>query len=366
MALRQTTRRWEDIPPIETGGRKRRGIISRVVVACVALLALLYAAVLLGWVVVHALLGDSRWWSFLLDTFALYLFVPLALIVPLAIVVRSYLLRACALFGVVLFLITYGGLFVPVAWRPTPPANAPRLTAMTFNVHVSNTNPDGVATAIRRADADLVGLQEVNPAVAQALRRNLSDLYPYQIMNVTSTSSGAAILSRYPLQPTGLSLPGQWNDPPLVARLRFAGATVTVLDAHPVSTLLTRGEIREETQQRAYTAHVIAGFVRAQQDPVLVLSDFNAGDQSTPYGIVTRVLGDAWREKGVGFGHTFPGDKSFDDTRPRVHDWFIPQWLVRIDYVFHSHQWQTVDARIGPWDGVSDHRPVLATLALTS
>jgi len=365
MALRQTTRRWEDIPPIETGGRKRRGIISRVVVACVALLALLYAAVLLGWVVVHALLGDSRWWSFLLDTFALYLFVPLALIVPLAIVVRSYLLRACALFGVVLFLITYGGLFVPVAWRPTPPANAPRLTAMTFNVHVSNTNPDGVATAIRRADADLVGLQEVNP-VAQALRRDLSDLYPYQIMNVTSTSSGAAILSRYPLQPTGFSLPGQWNDPPLVARLRFAGATVTVLDAHPVSTLLTRGEIREETQQRAYTAHVIAGFVRAQQDPVLVLSDFNAGDQSTPYGIVTRVLGDAWREKGVGFGHTFPGDKSFDDTRPRVHDWFIPQWLVRIDYVFHSHQWQTVDARIGPWDGVSDHRPVLATLALTS
>ncbi len=365
MALRQTARRWEDIPPIETGGRKRRGIISRVVVGCVALLALLHAAVLLGWVVVHALLGDSRWWSFLLDTFALYLFVPLALIVPLAIVVRSYLLRACALFGAVLFLITYGGLFVPPAWRPTPPANAPRLTAMTFNVHVSNTNPDGVVATIRRAGADLVGLQEVGPAVAHALRRDLSDLYPYQVTNVTSTSGGLAILSRYPLQPTGITLPGQWNDPPLVARLRFAGATVTVLDAHPVSTLLTRGEIRVETGQRAYTAHVIADFVRARQDPVLVLSDFNAGDQSTPYGIVTRVLGDAWREKGVGFGHTFPGNKSFDDTRPRVRDWFIPQWLVRIDYVFHSRQWRTVDARIGPWAGVSDHRPVLATLALT-
>jgi endonuclease/exonuclease/phosphatase family metal-dependent hydrolase len=97
---------------------------------------------------------------------------------------------------------------------------------------------------------------------------------------------------------------------------------------------------------------------------VLVLTDFNAGDQSTPYAIVAGVLGDAWREGGFGFGHTFPGDDSFDGTRPRVRDWYIPQWLVRIDYVFHSHQWQTAEAHLCPWDGASDHRPVCATLAL--
>jgi hypothetical protein len=34
--------------------------------------------------------------------------------------------------------------------------------------------------------------------------------------------------------------------------------------------------------------------------------------------------------------------------------------------VFHSRQWRTVEAHIGPWDGASDHRPVCATLALTS
>jgi endonuclease/exonuclease/phosphatase family metal-dependent hydrolase len=138
-----------------------------------------------------------------------------------------------------------------------------------------------------------------------------------------------------------------------------------VLDAHPVSTLLTRAQIRAETQERAYTARVIAAFVRAQRGPVLVLADFNATDQSTPYRIVTQVLGDAWREGGVGFGHTFPGDDSFDRSRPRVRDWLIPRWLVRIDYVFHSRQWRTVEAHIGPWDGTSDHRPVCATLALT-
>lgn len=170
----------------------------------------------------------------------------------------------------------------------------------------------------------MVGLQEVSPAVAQALRGGLSDRYPYQILGAPGAASSVAILSRYPLQPTGIALPGQWSDAPLVARLQFAGATVTVLDAHPVSTLLTRGQIRAETGQRAYTAEVIADFARAQQDPTIVLSDFNAGDQSTPYATVTRVLGDAWREGGVGFGHTFPGDRSFDESRPRVQDLVHP------------------------------------------
>lgn len=364
MAQRHTARRWREPPPPLTRGRGRRGAMGRVLAAGVVLLALLHLAILLGWLAVHALLGDSRWWSFLLNTFALYLFVPLVAIVPLALVVRRALLRASALAGLLIFLAIYGPLFVPPALRPHPPAAAPRLTALTFNVHVTNMNSAGIVDALRRADADVVGLQEVNPAVAQALRRDLADRYPYQVLQAPGAPSTTAILSRYPLQATGITLPGQWNDAPLVVRLRFAGTAVTVLDAHPVSTLLTRGQIREETRQRAETAQAIAAFVRAQQDPVLVLTDFNATDQSTPYAIVTRVLGDAWREGGFGFGHTFPGDDSFNGTRPRVRDWYIPQWLVRIDYVFHSRQWQTVDARIGPWDGVSDHRPVVATLAL--
>ncbi len=354
----RTVRRYtsDDRPP-----RRRAG---RVLSGCVALLALAHLGALLGWIAIHALIGDSRWWSFLLNTFALYLFVPLIVTVPLAILLRNYLLRACALLGTILFLAFYGNLFVPPTLRPAVPAGAPRLTAMTFNVHVSNQNPDGVAAAIRRSGADVVGLQEVNPAMAQGLRRDLSDLYPYQILGAQDAPSCVAVLSRYPLDTTGIALPGQWSDAPLVVRLHFAGATVTVLDAHPVSTLLTRTQIREEARQRADSAQAIADFAGGQQGPVIVLSDFNAGDQSTPYGIVTGVLGDSWREGGVGFGHTFPGDRSFDESRPRLSDWFIPPWLVRIDYVFHSRQWRAVDAHIGPWDGGSDHRPVVATLAL--
>jgi endonuclease/exonuclease/phosphatase (EEP) superfamily protein YafD len=37
---------------------------------------------------------------------------------------------------------------------------------------------------------------------------------------------------------------------------------------------------------------------------------------------------------------------------------------VRIDYVFYSSHWRAAAARLGPWDGGSDHRPVVAELAL--
>jgi endonuclease/exonuclease/phosphatase (EEP) superfamily protein YafD len=96
-----------------------------------------------------------------------------------------------------------------------------------------------------------------------------------------------------------------------------------------------------------------------------VTTDFNACDQSTAYAIVTRVLGDAWREAGWGFGHTFPGALSPGSSRPIILGLPVPMWLLRIDYILHSRDWRTHWARIGPWDGVSDHRPVLARLVLS-
>ncbi|MBA3533901.1 MAG: endonuclease/exonuclease/phosphatase, partial [Ardenticatenales bacterium] len=73
---------------------------------------------------------------------------------------------------------------------------------------------------------------------------------------------------------------------------------------------------------------------------------------------------DGWQEGGWGLGHTFPGADSPGSSRPKVAGLSVPKWLVRIDYIFHSSHWQTLSAEIGPWDQVSDHRPVMATLRL--
>ena len=115
----------------------------------------------------------------------------------------------------------------------------------------------------------------------------------------------------------------------------------------------------------AFSARAIVKFAAAHSEPLIVATDLNAGDQTMAYAIVTGALADTWREAGWGFGHTFPGG-----TSPGLVGLFtggvpIPMWLVRIDYVFHSRHWRAVSARVGPWDGVSDHRPVVAQLTLT-
>ena len=74
---------------------------------------------------------------------------------------------------------------------------------------------------------------------------------------------------------------------------------------------------------------------------------------------------DAWREAGWGFGHTFPGEPTPErgGSRPVLLGVPVPTWLVRIDYIFHSDALVTIAARVGPGDGDSDHRPVVATLS---
>jgi endonuclease/exonuclease/phosphatase (EEP) superfamily protein YafD len=42
----------------------------------------------------------------------------------------------------------------------------------------------------------------------------------------------------------------------------------------------------------------------------------------------------------------------------------LPMWLVRIDYIFYSPHWQALHAELGPWDTISDHRPVIAQFTL--
>ena len=96
--------------------------------------------------------------------------------------------------------------------------------------------------------------------------------------------------------------------------------------------------------------------------PVLALGDANTTDLSAAYHNVTGTLGDAWREAGFGFGHTFPGAQNDFSSRPAIAGWDVPQWMVRIDYVFHSQEFAAIEAHTAQPDGVSDHRGVVARL----
>jgi endonuclease/exonuclease/phosphatase family metal-dependent hydrolase len=144
----------------------------------------------------------------------------------------------------------------------------------------------------------------------------------------------------------------------------MAGKSVIILHAHPYSTKPGPPSRMEWTiSEREQQARAIREFARTHADPLIVPIDLNSTDQNTPYSLLTPELVDAWQEAGWGLGHTFPGASSPGSSRPTFAGIAAPMWLVRIDYVFHSRHFRAVEARTGPWDGISDHRPVVAHLA---
>jgi endonuclease/exonuclease/phosphatase (EEP) superfamily protein YafD len=319
-----------------------------------------YLGGLAAWFVVQQLIGDAAWWLFVLNAMALYLFVPLPFAFALALWRRSLLLIGGSLLAAMVFALFWGSLFWP---NPRHQANGPALTVMAYNLLGFNMNADGVVESLRASDADIIALSELNRTIAAAIAADLAAEYPYQTLDPRDGVWGSGVISRLPF--TRLDTPAladpRWISEPTVLELEFEGRDIVFVRVHAAS-----GAIHYEARQRQ--ARLLAGFAAAEERPVIIAGDFNATDRNESYAILTEHLYDAWEKAGDGLGGTFPGasrQATPGSSRPDFLGIDIPRWLVRIDYVFCSYDWQAVSARIGPWDGHSDHRPVIAEVALS-
>jgi vancomycin resistance protein VanJ len=326
--------------------------LKRILIA----LSMIYLASLLSWALLQRLAPDRWWWLFLISSFAIYLFLPLIFILPIAFFVRRRSLWIGFGAALVLGLYLYGWVFLPQ--KPTVLAsNGPTITVMTFNVFGFNVNPDGIVASLRSSNADVVSLEELNPENALAIETQLNDVYPYQILRPLVGTSGTGLISRYPMrQATDLAVGADWPDRShILAFIDVDGQEIIFMQFHAVPPSLNPLWIEYSVRLREQQAQDIANFAREHAIPFIAAGDFNATSTSKAYAMITTVMNDSWREAGQGFGHTFPGQSG------RIP---LPHWLVRIDYIFHSNDWQTLSSKIGTWDGGSDHRPVLATLQL--
>ena len=324
---------------------------------------LVYVAGILLWLVLRALWPDSRWWALALaNTFALYLFLPLIPLLPFAWWARGRRIARLLLIPGALFLWQFGELLLPPL--PTPTREGPTITVMTFNVWGYNGEPKAIASSIRRADPDIVFLQELNWWLGDELQEALEGRYPYAILPSPFRGS-LAILSRHPLRAAQwIQPPGTWRGAQY-AVVELAGRRIHLLNLHFISSSgilnwgsprsgIERTYARREREARAYRA-LIAGL----EGPIIVAGDLNTTDQTTAYRSLMRGLRDAYRVAGWGWGHTYPA---------RPQRWgrlSIPARLLRIDYIAYSPaDFDAERAYLGPWDGVSDHLPVVARLRL--
>jgi vancomycin resistance protein VanJ len=275
--------------------------------------------------------------------------VPFLLLAAFPLVLIGLLARSRATLAAgsvlgLIFAVMFGGRFLPAP--PGADAAAPTLRVLTYNLGADRLDPDVAFQVFDQVQADIIGLQELTPATAQALSERGD--YPYQLVDPYGPTTG--LLSRHPilasqlyLSPHGRSF---WG-----AVLDWNGQAVTVFVLHPPSPSvrirrgLPTGVDMRQTDRYLQDALSVIG---APAGPVIVLGDFNSSDQSRTYLRMRQIFADAFASAGRGFGFTWPNPRRF-----------MP--VVRIDYVFLSDALHAHDAYVG-CESSSDHCYLVAEL----
>lgn len=300
-----------------------RGSVGRWLVG----LTLVYTAGLVGLLLLSWLGLTTTWWLALPNLVAPLLFGPLIVLVPLLGWLHSRRFRVCVGLLILLFVVSFGGLFLPRT-APAPPREASTVRVMTFNHYYRNRDLAAVKAAILRQDADLVGLQELTPEVAEVARRELSMQYPYQLLRpgtATDLTGGLGLLSRFPLVGA-------------VYDTAYRGQRVTVEGPSGRFTLINLHlkipfEDRENGQLVSYSAAGERGRQLRELrqtvtglGPLVVIGDFNLSDREADYRALAQLMTDAYRHTRPGFGYTFPAGRVIRGVP------LVP--LVRLDYVW--------------------------------
>ena len=322
-----------------------------------------YLGLLLVWLTAFLLTGDRFVFIALVNYLAVYLFFPLPLVLFVALLCKQRELWIGFSLGAIAFLLLWGSLFMPNLKRLSPAE--PTLTVMTYNVLAWHQFNEAVLKTIRAEEPEIVLLQELNRSLAQALETELGKEYPYQVLEPVDNPTGIGVISKYPIHPTGERLPLRWVGGPQVLELLWNGEKVKLVNFHmyPTTSLGPADVVKASIRLREAEAHLLADLAH-RSGLAIMGGDANSAPLSESYRILTSELQDAWHPAGFGLGHTFPGSTIPGSDRPRLGSWYVPPWLVRIDYVFHSADWVTLSARLARFDGVSDHRGVIAVLKL--
>ena len=233
--------------------------------------------------------------------------------------------------------------FLPDAAKTPLAQQNTHLKISTFNIWGGNEQLHHVEAFLRRENPDIVVLQEVRPRALPLLDR-VKQIYPYQIHCAHQLHCGLALLSKFPVADP------RWNDrtktaPPMVWGRIIVPATdgvipVTVIGTHFAWALPNRGQFQNKESLEA--------LMKAIDGEVVVVGDFNA----TPW---SHVVSDLAAGTGTKLVHRFL------PTWPAIGP--IPQFPI--DLMFVSQGVGRLAVARGDVQG-SDHRPVIAELALDS
>ena len=245
-------------------------------------------------------------------------------------------------------------------WSPPRAAHpGPEIAVATWNLEAGErAGADAVAMLLAHP-VDLVALQELTPAIANALESDptLAARYPYRALSPSDGVAGIGLLSTYPI----LSSDSMQQPVRLEARLQLADGELVVLGAHPFAARIARlagipsGFDPTERNAELDLIRARVAELEAMGARVLLIGDFNAAPTEPAFGRLTNGLHDAHAEAGLGPGWTW---------RPARFA-FLGIGLLRIDLVLSTSGIRPTRTSID-CPSAGDHCLVEASLALGS
>lgn len=341
----------------------------------------MYTVALCTWFFLRLQFGDTLPWLALANAFALYLFAPLVLLVPLVLFARRLVLLPFLLLPLALFLFLFGAQFLPHSPRRLP--DQPTLRVMTFNVFGNSNQPELATTVVESENPDLILIQELSPRHSYDLTGQLGKQYPYHQFEPLYGRRGIGVLSRYPIESRGWLKLGRDPYAAQQVTLKWKGQTINVINVHLESTMPGE-DVNTSFRERETQVRQLLELISGEHVPTIVAGDLNLTDTTQAYSSLATRLKDAHRNAGWGLGLTFPTNPEFVrsilaaqiarlfQTRPNaVFPWLqsvnIPPCpLLRIDYILTTSELTATNAHVAQWDGQSDHRAVIAELQLNS
>lgn len=221
--------------------------------------------------------------------------------------------------------------YVP-GWLSFPgPGVGTELGVMTWNLELGGDAGERALEALRKTDAGLVGLQELQPAAAAAIQADadMSERWPNRVLAPEGGSLGIGLLSTYPILESQTSA-----DPPMIRAVVApeVGDPFVVFVIHPLPAdfgTIAGIPVSIETTERDTEISYLRSLIDQDLDAgrsVIVMGDINTTEREPAYADLSAGLIDAHRDAGLGPGLTWrPDDLAF-----------LPFGLLRIDYVFAS------------------------------
>ncbi len=162
--------------------------------------------------------------------------------------------------------------------------DAPGLRIAHLNVLQPNTRRGDVLEEIRRADADLVSVQELSPEWAAALHDGLEAAYPHRVVAPRTNCYGIALYSRLPFRNAEVVVLA--GTPFIEAEVVAQGSPIRLLIAHAASPGSPAQFRRRNAQLRA-----LAERIAASELPSLLIGDLNTVHWDDAYRMLCAASG---------------------------------------------------------------------------